>query len=185
MDYGREYGAMHAKGKYFPGYSIQPYVGAIAKLVEQHATPATRLLDYGCGRGLQYLKRRVHEEWGGILPHCYDIGVNGLDEKPEGEFGGVLCTDVLEHIAERDLPQFIDDLLAYTAPGGFLFLVISCRPSRKKLPGGGDVHVTVRPPSWWRELLLKRCEGFPGHVVAHFDVAGHFDEPEDPWEFVG
>lgn len=183
MDYAAEYGAMHAKGKYFPGFSITPYAPAIAKLVGEHEPD--RLLDYGCGRGLQYLRRRVHEEWGGLLPHCYDIGVRGLDEKPTGEFGGVICTDVLEHIAEPDLPGVIDELIAYTKPGGFLFLVISCRPSRKRLPSGGDVHVTVMPPSWWRELLLRRLAGDPCHLVAHFDVAGHFDEPEEPWEYIG
>ena len=77
MDYAEQYGQMHAKGKYFPGYSITPYVGAIAELVKKHQP--SRMLDFGSGRGLQYLKRRVHEEWGGLLPHCYDIGVRGLD----------------------------------------------------------------------------------------------------------
>lgn len=184
MDYKAAYGQMHERGKYFPGYSIQPYVGLIATLVREFG--ATRLLDYGCGRGMQYLKRRVHEEWGGILPYCYDIGVRGLDEKPEGPFGGVICTDMLEHIERIDVPGILNELLNYTAEDGFLFLVISCRPSRKKLPGGGDVHVTVEPPSWWQGRLLEAC-GRAQHrrllVRAEFDVAGHFDEPEQGWEY--
>lgn len=185
MDYSREYGQLHAKGKYFPGFSISPYVPELAKLVEQHKPRS--LLDYGSGRGLQYLKRRVHEEWGGLLPYCYDIGVNGLHEKPmaHGPFGGVICTDMLEHIAEADLPGILDDLVGFTKCGGFMFLVISCRPSKKKLPSGGDVHVTVKPPSWWRETLMKALAGAELHAVVHFDVAGHFDEPEEPWEYVG
>lgn len=180
MDYAAEYGRMHEKGKYFPGFSISPYVPTITRLVEKFQPE--RLLDYGCGRGLQYLKRRVHEDWGGPLPHCYDIGVRGLDEKPEGMFDGVLCTDVLEHITKADLPGVIAELVRYTRPAGFLFLVISCRPSRKKLPSGGDVHVTVEPPSWWKEFLTKQIGGSPIHLLAAFDVAGHFDEADHAWE---
>lgn len=182
MDYAAQYGKMHQKGKLFPGFSITPYVGAIKALVDEHQ-PA-RLLDYGSGRGLQYLKRRVHEDWGGLVPYCYDIGVRGLDEKPEGEFGGVLCTDMLEHIEAKDLPAIFDDLIGYTAYAGFLFLAISCRPTRKRLPDGRDVHVTIRPPSWWQQIIegAARNRSGPIHIVAHFDVAGHFDEPEEPWE---
>lgn len=180
MDYAEQYGAMHAKGKYFPGYSIQPYVDAIARLVVEHG-PVERLLDFGSGRGLQYLKRRVHEQWGGILPHCYDIGVRGLDELPEGRFDGVLCTDVLEHIERADIPATLDLLL--DRADAFLFAVISCRPTRKKLPDGRDVHVTIEPPSWWASQIHAagiRKGDRAVHVVAHFDVMGHFAEPEHP-----
>lgn len=182
MNTAAAYRQMHAKGKYFPGFSISPYVDHIAAIVARHCP--LKMLDYGSGRGLQYLKRRVHERWGGVLPHCYDIGVNGLDEKPEGTFGGVLCTDVLEHVEERDLPDLLDELFAYAEPEGFLFLVISCRPTKKRLPDGRDVHVTIKPPSWWIATISAAAtrKAHRVYVAAHFDVAGHFDEPEHPWE---
>lgn len=192
MDYQEEYGRLHAKGKYFPGYSITPYVDVIAALVKQHKPE--RLLDYGCGRGLQYLKRRVHERWGGLLPYGYDIGVSGLDAKPEGTFGGVICTDVLEHIEERDVPGFLDELLSYAEPGGFVFVTISCRPANKSFKDGRNLHLTIKPPSWWKKRLrdadpfskvqINGGQTVPQpllHIVAHFDVAGHFNEPETPW----
>lgn len=177
-----EYRRIHAKGKYFPGYSIGDYARAIAPFVDQHKPE--RMLDYGCGRGMQYLKRRYHERWGGLLPHCYDPGVPELSEKAEGTFGGVLCVDVLEHIEAANIPAVLDELFAYVDEGGFLFLVISCRPTKKKLSDGRDVHVTIEPPSWWI-AELARAAGRKEHRVrlaAHFDVAGHFDEPEVPWE---
>lgn len=185
MDYSKAYGQLHAKGKYFPGFSISPYVPQIVRLVASHQP--TSLLDYGSGRGLQYLKRRVHEEWGGLLPHCYDIGVNGLHEKPEGKFGGVICTDVMEHIEERDVSTILSELVAYTEAGGFIFLSISCRPTKKKLPDGRDVHVTIRPPSWWIEKLkaqvtLSEIDGDPVRIWAAFEVSGHFDEPDQIWD---
>lgn len=182
MDYGEAYGQLHAKGKYFPGYSISPYVSPIVQLVGEHRPE--RMLDFGSGRGLQYLKRRVHEAWGGPLPYCYDVGVNGLHDKPEGTFDGTLCVDVLEHIERADIPGILDELIAYTNPGGFLFLVISCRPTKKRLPDGRDVHVTIQPPSWWHRQFAAAAERNQKRIrlVAYFDVAGHFDEPEEPWE---
>jgi SAM-dependent methyltransferase len=178
-----EYRRMHEKGKYFPGFSISPYVDAIAALVAQHQPE--RMLDYGSGRGLQYLKRRVHERWGGLLPHCYDIGVSGLMEKPEGPFGGVLCVDVLEHIERADILPTLAELVNYVAPGGFLFMVISCRPTKKKLSDGRDVHVTIERPSWWIERIKSAQASLRReqlHIIAHFDVAGHFDEPDSVWD---
>lgn len=182
LDYARAYGEMHDSPKRFPGYSLGAYVDSIAKLVAEHRPE--RLLDYGSGKGYQYLARRYHERWGGLLPHCYDIGVQQISAKPEGMFGGVINTDMLEHIEKPDLPAILDELLGYVAPGGFLFLGISCRPTRKKLPGGGDVHRTIEPPPYWIELVESRPLGWPVHVVAEFDLGEppHFETDIRVWE---
>lgn len=186
MDYAKEYGAMHESHKRFPGYSLGAYVDSVAKLIEEHEPD--RLLDYGSGKGYQYLARRLHERWPGqLLPYCYDIGVSQLSQKPEGQFGGVLCTDMLEHIEREDLPTIMDELIGYVAEGGFLFLGISCRPTRKTLPGGGDVHRTIERPDWWARLIVQRLNGLGrGTLVvrAEFDLGDppHFpDAKPDPW----
>lgn len=182
MDYAAAYGELHQNEKRFPGYSLTDYVEPIKQLVAEHQPE--RLLDFGSGKGFQYLVRRHHEAWGGLLPYCYDVGVRQLAELPAGTFGGVICTDVLEHIEERDLPAVLDTILSKCEGQGFLFLAISCRPTKKKLPDGRDVHVTIKPPSWWVGTLKSawaRSTGWP-RIVAHFDVAGHFDEPEHPWD---
>lgn len=159
MDYGAVYTKMHEDSpKLFAGNSIKPYVGQIAELVAK--TKATRLLDYGSGKGYQYLKLRVHEAWG-ILPHCYDVGVRQLSEKPEGFFDGVICTDVMEHIEEQDVDAVLADIFASISvrPGAkksFAFFVICCRPAKKKvLPDGRNVHLTVKPPAFWQAKLDK------------------------------
>jgi len=177
------YLAMHEKSKRFPGYSIGAYVAAIAELVAHHS-PAT-LLDFGCGKGFQYLARRYHERWGGLLPYCYDPGVPQLSELPDRQFGGVICSDVMEHIEEPDIAATLDKLILLTDNGGFVFLGISCRPTRKRLDDGRDVHVTIKPPSWWKDQIrasIARVNAPERRVVAHFDVSGHFDEPETPWD---
>jgi SAM-dependent methyltransferase len=181
VDYARQYGQMHESGKRFPGYSLGSYVDSIAKLIKEHEPE--RLLDYGCGKGYQYLARRYHERWPGqLLPYCYDIGVQQLSAKPDGQFGGVINTDMLEHIEKPDLPAILDELIGYVAPKGFLFLGISCRPTRKKLPGGGDVHRTIEPPSWWIGMIRAALAKSPiyGRVVAEFDRGDppHFPDDE-------
>lgn len=161
MDYGEIYGRMHSNPKVFPGYSIKDHVTAIAALVEE--IQPERMLDYGCGKGYQYLELRVHERWGGLLPHCYDPGVKQLRKKPEGRFQGVICTDVLEHIEESDIASVLSDIFERVDDGpAFVYFCIACRPAkRKRLPDGRDVHVTVRPPEWWAERLapFERNDG--------------------------
>jgi hypothetical protein len=175
VDYAKSYGKMHQLEKRFPGYSLHHYTGSIAALVEAHAPD--RLLDYGCGKGYQYLARRYHEKWGGLLPHCYDIGVSQLRDKPTGQFGGVICTDMLEHIEKPDLPHIIDELIEYVADRGFLFLGISCRPTRKKLPEGGDVHRTIEPPIWWAELIERRLDESGRRGLVHIRAEFEMGEP--------
>ena len=193
LDYAGAYSEIHRNPKRFPGFSIKAYVVVIAELVTQHH--ATTLLDFGCGKARGYFERRYHDAWGGIMPTLYDIGVPKFSTKPTGQFGGVLNTDMLEHIDEADVPEILTELVNYVFPGGFLFLGIACRPSRKRLPDGRDVHLTVRPPEWWiaqikaampkidhTELGGKTQQIPMVHIVAHFDIAGHFDEPDSVWD---
>lgn len=153
LKYRKEYAKLHQEhpGR-FRGYSIRPYVAEIAELVAEFRPK--RILDYGSGKGHQYLALRVHEAWGGLLPHCYDIGVRGLSEKPEGRFGGIICTDVLEHIEEEDLPAVMDGIFGYADEAAFAFFSIACRPAKsKRLSDGRDVHRTIKPPRWWEQKL--------------------------------
>ena len=155
MDYAKTYGAMHDKNaKHFSGYSIKPYVQEIAGLVLEFQPE--RLLDYGSGKGYQYLALRVQNHWGGLLPFCYDPGVVQLRIKPEGKFNGIICTDVMEHIEEADVDGLLDDLFSFADKYAFVFLSIACRPAkRKRLPDGRDVHVTIKPPKWWDAKLAE------------------------------
>ena len=153
MNYAKVYREMHERHpKHFSGYSIRPYVQEIANLIFEHQPD--RLLDYGSGKGYQYLQLRVQSHWGGMLPHCYDPGVRQLSEKPKGKFGGIICTDVMEHIEVFDVPGVLGDIFSFAGPHAFVFFCIACRPAkRKRLPDGRDVHVTVRKPTWWDDQL--------------------------------
>lgn len=153
MDYAKAYRQLHARNrKIFGGFSIVEHVPAIAELVNEFKPD--RILDYGCGKGLQYTQERVHDQWGGLMPALYDPGVKALSRKPEGKFGGIICTDVLEHIEEFDLPEILDDIFGYAADEAFVFFNVACRPAKsKRLSDGRNVHVTVKPPEWWETII--------------------------------
>jgi len=150
--YSREHKSV---GRY-KGYSICPYVTEITRLV--HLTNAQSLLDYGCGKGYQYLARRVHDNWGGLLPWCYDIGVSELKALPENPVDGIICTDVMEHIDGRDIDTVLNHIFSLVADTGFVFFAVACRPANKKFKHYGrrvNVHLTVKPPEWWDEKIAK------------------------------
>lgn len=152
MNYAEMYGRIHEdSAKTYPGMTIRPYVPRIAKLVRE--VGAKRILDYGSGKGYQYLKARVHEEWGGVLPHCYDVGVRQLASRPEGLFDGLISTDMLEHIENDDLDAVLSDMFSFCESKAFAFLSVSCIPSKKSFPDGRNVHVTQKPPEWWRNRV--------------------------------
>lgn len=144
-----QYKIMHKNPKRFPGNSTKRYVSEINLMIETHE--AKTLLDYGSGKGMQYLNSRVHEQWGGILPTCYDPGFAPLSKRPEGTFDGVICTDVMEHIEERDVVKVLEDIFDYA--NKFVFLGIACFPASKTLPDGRNCHVTIRSPGWWDNII--------------------------------
>lgn len=154
FNYAKSYLKAHARHqKWFSGRIDIENADAIGELVAGRTD--LRLLDYGSGKGYQYLKYRSHERWGGILPHCYDIGVWQLKDRPEGKFDGLICTDVLEHIAEPDIDSVLVDMFGFlhTDRPVFAYFNVFCNPAGKVFPDGQNVHLTVMPPKWWEARL--------------------------------
>lgn len=167
MNYAKDYGILHQQNMgYFGGYSTKVSVNAITALVEQ--IKPKRILDYGSGKGYQYLTLRLHERWGGVLPHCYDPGVKHLRVMPDGSFGGIICNDVMEHIEEWDVDETLENIFSRTEKRAFVFFRIGTTPAkkRKRLPDGRNVHVTVKPPRWWaRKIKPFERDGLTIQIV--------------------
>lgn len=165
--YEKEYLRSHVRHpKWWAGRMHPDGADAIADLVRR--TDARRLLDYGSGKGYQYLADRVHERWGGILPHCFDVGVWHLRRRPEGEFDGLICTDVMEHIAECDIDDVLDDALGFLRRDALVFAYFNvfCNLSGRNWREGKNVHLTVRPPEWWDRKIAQRV---PGNTLLWID----------------
>ena len=156
MNYEEAYGQLHETSeKRFGGYSTKVSVHKICELVDR-IKPA-RILDYGSGKGYQYLERRIHEQWGGILPYCYDVGVRALRVMPEGKFGGIICNDVMEHIECDDVPEILEQIFLKAEKKAFVFFRIGLTIAKKnkRLPDGRNVHVCLRPEQWWAGKMKR------------------------------
>ena len=156
----------------FNGMSLMPQLQRIKELLD--LTGARTVLDYGSGKGQQYgslvLKdaakgvtyKNVIEYWGVDDVHCYDPCYQPFNTLPQGRFDAVISTDVLEHCPEQDVPWIIDEIFSYAER--CVYANIACYPAKKHLPNGENAHCTIKPPSWWDEILRAAAARRP-HLV--------------------
>ena len=163
----------------FPGFSLDAQLSRIKALVSR--TEGDTLLDYGCGKGQQYQPRPIKDEFGAVWPAvidsldigelvCYDPCYEPHNSLPEGKFDGVICTDVLEHCPELDLPWIIGELFGYAKK--FVFANVACYPAHKRLPNGENAHCTIQPASWWVALVEGISRNHPA-IRWEFWVQSH------------
>lgn len=108
----------------------------------------TKILDYGCGKGV--LSKPLRDA--GLEVVEYDPAIPGKDSLPEPqEF--VACIDVLEHIE----PDYLENVLAHIArlATNYMLYVIDNRPAKKVLSDGRNAHLIVQEPDWWVSKLKK------------------------------
>jgi hypothetical protein len=153
----------------FDGRSLAPQARRIKRLIDRSG--ASRLLDYGSGKGTQYdptpFAIEGEGQWDGVLDYwgidevvCFDPGWPPYSRLPEGRFDGVIATDVLEHCPEEDVEWIVDEMFSFATR--FVFATIACYPARKRLPNGENAHCTIRPPEWWEERLRRHAAARPG-----------------------
>ena len=80
-----EYKKYHAElDTNYPNNNLKPQLHHVKDLVQD--TKSETLLDFGCGKGLQYTKWKHHEELGIDMPALYDPSVPAYDTLPEETF---------------------------------------------------------------------------------------------------
>jgi hypothetical protein len=156
------YRALAENTTHFPGLSIMEHAGQIKKLLDKFE--AKTVLDYGCGRGEQYgPEYALHELWGIERPTLYDPAFETHSTLPEGRFDAVLCSDVIEHIPEDEVPAFVMRLFDYADK--FVWASICCRPAKKRFKDGLNMHVTLWPFWRWEAKFVKWSRGKPYAIV--------------------
>ena len=143
----------------FPGDSLNPHLKTVHRLVK--SSGATSLLDYGAGKGSAYqlspisvdgqIADSVKAYWGLETLVCYDPGFAPFSTLPTGEFDGVICTDVLEHIPDSDIPWILREQFCYGKK--FVFGNIASFPATKTLRNGENAHCTIEPCEWWENRI--------------------------------
>ena len=181
--HGEPFRQIAAEHTFSGGSLLRQCVVAIKKLIDEQS--ARTILDYGAGKGRQYEPlivktsdgRRfesVQEFWGVASITCYDPGYPPFRRLPQGPFDGVVCTDVLEHCPEDDLPWIMDEIFGFA--GKFVFANVACYPALKHLANGENAHCTVQPPAWWDALVRQVAQRHP-HVRYQFMLEHLAAEP--------
>lgn len=152
----KEYRDLAKLGGNFRGLSLLQHAKEIAAVVKRHRV--TTLLDYGSGAGDAYRQPyEIHRKWGvdKLRIRCYDPSFPKLDKPVTGRFGGVICSDVLEHVPEDTVDAVIAKLFEHASE--FVWASVCCRPAKKLFADGGNMHVTLHPLDWWRAKFEAAC----------------------------
>lgn len=152
----------------FNGGALLGNIPYIKKSIQK--TGARSILDYGCGKGVLYGMKdlrithtstipSIQEYWGVDRIHLYDPAYAPYSTLPTETFDGVICTDVLEHCPEEDIPWILEGLFTYA--NRFVYANVASYPAQKKLPNGENAHCTIQPPQWWQERILEAAQSKP------------------------
>jgi len=69
----------------------------------------------------------------------------------------VVCSDVLEHVPESEVNEFVQRLFSYEKRA--VWASVCCRPAKKFFPGTDvNLHVTVQPYQWWHDTFSEHAE---------------------------
>ena len=144
----------------YPGVSLLPQIQRIKALID--STGARTILDYGCGKGMQYEPHELRIPgagvWDGVIEYwdidevcCYDPCYERYGKLPQGKFDGVISTDVLEHCIEDDIEWIVAEMFSYAIR--FVFASVACYPAKTTLPNGENAHCTLHPLAWWQAVF--------------------------------
>lgn len=170
--------------KTFDGQSLLPQIGRIKDMILSFG--GRTILDYGSGKGTQYRPRPIRFEVIGEWPdiqafwdvdeiYCYDPCYEPFNKLPDKKFDGVICTDVLEHCPEEDVPWIVEELFSHASK--FVFANVACFPASKRLPSGENAHCTIQPLPWWDHILRETSARYPD-VAWEAWVESIVDTPE-------
>ena len=127
--------------KSWAGYDVVKYQKKIKDLVDRYR--ATTILDYGCGKGMQYKEPlpyasednwQTFNEYLGVTVYKYDPCVPEHSTLPPvgTKFDGVICTQVLNSIPDDDMPWVRDLLEGYATKFCFIGLNFQREAKGKK-----------------------------------------------------
>ena len=141
----------------FNGSIMRLYFIQLERLIRD--TESNSLLDYGSGKGemeLEYIKNKLNLSSIG----SYEPGLEKKANLPVDKADIVTCFDVLEHVHIADLFWVIEEL--FSRAKKIVFCSVSTRLAIAQFVDGGQVHITVNPPAWWRGVFDSTSSKYPG-----------------------
>jgi hypothetical protein len=170
---------LHATSKKFNGRFFLRYAPDVAPLIKAHECKT--LLDYGCGKGVQWKRQpdgTMLADQLGVEVAMYDPGWPPVAKEPQGRFDIVVCTQVMGSVPIVDLPWFIGRLYGFAEKA--VYIGERIKPVRKQL----HAHMAAqmpheKPHEWWAEQLrsVPIPDGLPV-VLRTFDSISGEDKLE-------
>lgn len=141
-----QYKHIHATKPY--GRSSELKAGYVQREL-MHLDKRDVLLDYGCGQSrlIDWLAKMNDAK--GLR---FDPAIPAYDTPPSGPVDAVICTDVLEHIPEENVIEFLGKIRTLT---GNAYFNVSVREAFENLPNGENAHCTVKPAKWWGQKIAN------------------------------
>ena len=163
------YKIIHQEEGKFKGISLTPLVPTLVNITKENNCKT--LLDYGCGKAVPYMKKKC-KELGIRRPiqelcnldsfDLYDPAYPKYNKLYNKKYDIVICTDVMEHIAEQDIDYVLTEILSHSKKT--VFLNISCQPALKHFKEGKfkgqNVHVSVFDGHWWSDKIKNIWNNF-------------------------
>ena len=181
VDLLTEYKELHKDPKYFNGICLITHLNTVTHIMVVEG--AKSLLDYGCGKALLYddekyknmklnkkgqtLPKPLQKLWQLDYHALYDPAYPKHSKLPKGKYDAVICTDVIEHVDEKDADWILEEIFSYSRK--FVLLTIACYKALKTFKDGRNVHVNVKTPEYWKEKLLQLHAKHP-HLNIHYSL---------------
>lgn len=178
-----QYELIHKDGKNEGGNTFTGVVTflRVAPFIQErfHGKRLETVLDYGGGQGRQYevsnLRDRDGKTYRDIAAYLgvksvdvYDAGRPETTSTLDNRYDAVICTDVLEHCDQQDLPWIVRELFEHANKA--VFATIATYPAVKHLPNGENAHCTLEPADWWSSLFVEASRDFPAVDFAYLVV---------------
>lgn len=151
-----------------------PFDGAGIRVVldiiydEINKRKSVKILDYGCGHAIHWHDEKIiHNEVKKSLTsiigdklqcfYRYDPAHPLYSKLPLEKFDIVVCTDVMEHVLDSDLPTLLNNIKNSLEPNGVVIFSICTIPSRNRFIDGINMHVNIKSKEEWIDIIKQYC----------------------------
>lgn len=151
--------------KEFPAFDGGGARALIDKVLEEMKNrESVSILDWGCGTAVHWHTQCLLNKSKSMMNvlgekvqcfYRYDPAYKLYSKKPSSKYDLVMCSDVLEHIPDNELESFFFEINSYVNYDGMIFYSISTTPSNNSFVDGTNMHVNLKSPSEWNEILRK------------------------------
>ena len=159
----------HRESKTYSGKFIRPYRGEIKDIIDRRGCKS--ILDYGCGKGLQYEwispEGETLEQYWGMEVVKYDPAHPRYDMEPSGPFDLVICSHVLVIIPLSDLNWVVDRLYSLANKAVFIVNAV-CSPPEKAAKARWRLNNTAAnwtTEMWVSLLRARKTKDLEVHLV--------------------